>query len=152
MLGRDSALIKLAQGAFVSPARLETIFEESPIIERAFVHAESQWHNIAGLFVLDLYCILMHVPCIFWNVATFCKREDASDEQVRQEIDRLHSKHQLKAFEYVRNCLFYSCKKICFQKKILTKKKIFSQIELLSIMMKQHGKGIIYSTFLISKF
>ena len=91
LLGRNSALIKLSQGAFVNPARLETIFEESPLIAKAFVFGHDRMANVA---------------------AAFCLTQNITNAKLKSELTRLAESHQLKAFEVPQKFVIESNEKV----------------------------------------
>lgn len=112
IIDRRKNLLKLAQGEYVSPERLEGIYQSAcPYLAQAFVHGDSVQTHLVGIFGIQ--------PDIF---ATFAGRalkksflptdieglrEAAKDplvvEAVRKDLDRAGKKHKLAGFERVKN-------------------------------------------------
>lgn len=60
IVDRRGALIKLAQGVFVAPTRIETLLEAEPEIETAFVYGNADMYNVAAVVKMAPGCEHAH--------------------------------------------------------------------------------------------
>ncbi|KAI1920049.1 medium-chain fatty acid-CoA ligase faa2 [Ophidiomyces ophidiicola] len=112
IIDRRKNLLKLAQGEYVSPERIEGIYQSAcPYLAQSFVHGDSVQTHLVAIFGIQ--------PDIFATFAgkvlkkTFdatdmdALREAAKDpkvlDTVRKDLDRAGKKHKLSGFERVKN-------------------------------------------------
>eukprot|EP01094_Clydonella_sp_ATCC50884_P021250 TRINITY_DN4640_c0_g1_i5.p1 TRINITY_DN4640_c0_g1~~TRINITY_DN4640_c0_g1_i5.p1 ORF type:complete len:1127 (-),score=174.11 TRINITY_DN4640_c0_g1_i5:165-3545(-) len=114
IIDRKKNLFKLAQGHFISPEKLETIFIGSPLVEQAFIPCDTLASSICAVLVVNLDAIKeqlktsshpSEVECASrleraWEERVFCPEGDVVlYELIRGEIQRLAAENELLPYE-----------------------------------------------------
>ncbi|EFW22865.1 AMP-binding enzyme [Coccidioides posadasii str. Silveira] len=116
IIDRRKNLLKLAQGEYVSPERIEGIYQSAcPYLGQAFVHGDGIQTHLVAIFGIQ--------PDIFASFAgkvlkkTFSPtdldalREASKDpkvlDAVRRDLDRAGKKYKLAGFERVKNLALF---------------------------------------------
>eukprot|EP01130_Rhizamoeba_saxonica_P009140 TRINITY_DN3712_c0_g1_i2.p1 TRINITY_DN3712_c0_g1~~TRINITY_DN3712_c0_g1_i2.p1 ORF type:complete len:836 (-),score=160.06 TRINITY_DN3712_c0_g1_i2:103-2610(-) len=100
LIDRRKNFFKLAQGVFVAPQKLETIFVGSNYIHHIFIHGNSYENSLVAIVVPSEYCDI-------WKQEYVQNNEDATEESIDIEIKnailfdilRLGRISELKSFE-----------------------------------------------------
>jgi len=113
IIDRKKNVLKLSQGEYVSPERLENVYVgASNLVAMAFVHGDSKESSLVGVFGVDPE---QFAPFASKILGTPVAATDApalqaavADARVRkaflQKIDEIGKKHKFNGYERVRNC------------------------------------------------
>lgn len=112
IIDRRKNVLKLAQGEYISPERLEGVFmSELGYLAQAYVHGDSMQTFLVGIFGVspDLFAPfaskVLGRPIAATDLAAI--KEALSDDKIRRavlrDLERVAKKHRLAGYERVRN-------------------------------------------------
>lgn len=64
VIGRRKSVVKLAQGEFVAPERIEDALLASPLVAQLVIHADSQQSSVVGLVVPNRGSLALELGCV----------------------------------------------------------------------------------------
>lgn len=113
IIDRKKNVLKLAQGEYISPERIENVYLGSTaLLQMAYVHGDPQQDCLVAIFGID--------PVTFAPYASKILKRDvsatdyaalkaaANDPKVKQaflkQLDKVGAKHKFNSYEKVRNC------------------------------------------------
>lgn len=114
IIDRKKNVLKLSQGEYISPERIENVFMgSSNLIATAFVHGEPSQSTLVGIFGID--------PATFGPFASKVLKKTVAPEDIEaikvaakdsrvvkaflKHLDNIAKKHKFNGYERVRNCL-----------------------------------------------
>lgn len=114
IIDRKKNVLKLSQGEYISPERLENVFMgSSNLIATAFVHGEPTESTLVGVFGVD--------PATFGPFASKVLKKTVAPEDIEaikvaardprvvkaflKHLDGIAKKHKFNGYERVRNCI-----------------------------------------------
>jgi long-chain acyl-CoA synthetase len=112
IIDRRKNVLKLAQGEYISPERLEGVFmSELGYLAQAYVHGDSMQTFLVGIFGVspDMFAPfaskVLGRPIAATDLGAI--KEALSDEKIRRavlrDLERVAKKHRLAGYERVRN-------------------------------------------------
>ncbi|KAI2471820.1 acetyl-CoA synthetase-like protein [Annulohypoxylon bovei var. microspora] len=114
IIDRKKNVLKLSQGEYISPERIENVFMgNSPLIAAAFVHGEPSQSTLVGIFGID--------PAHFGPFASKVLKKTVAPEDIEgiraaaqdprvvkafvKHLEEIAKKYKFNGYERVRNCL-----------------------------------------------
>jgi long-chain acyl-CoA synthetase len=113
IIDRKKNVLKLSQGEYVSPERIENVYLGSTgLVSTAFVHGDSKESNLVAIFGIDPEKFAPFAARVLKRTITAADREAlkqaANDPRVRKAflatLDKIGKSHKFNSFERVRNC------------------------------------------------
>jgi len=112
IVDRKKNVLKLAQGEYISPERIENVFMgNTPVVNSAYVHGDPQQSSLVAIFGIDPENFAPFASKVLGQ--TVAQTDDAAlraaakDLKVRkaflQVLDTIARKHKFNSFEKVRN-------------------------------------------------
>ncbi|XP_054459810.1 long-chain-fatty-acid--CoA ligase 1a isoform X1 [Anoplopoma fimbria] len=108
IIDRKKNIFKLAQGEYVAPEKIETVYSLSDPVCQVFVYGESLKACLVGIVVPDpdLLPIWIKKKGIEGSYSELCKNEDVKNA-ILEDIQRLGKEAGLKSFEQVRDIVLH---------------------------------------------
>lgn len=113
IIDRKKNVLKLAQGEYISPERIENVYMGStPIIQTAYVHGDPKESTLVGVFGIDPDQFAPYASKILKRTVSATDRPElkaaANDPKVRKafikQLDDFGKRHKFNSYERVRNC------------------------------------------------
>ncbi|KAF3765824.1 acetyl-CoA synthetase-like protein [Cryphonectria parasitica EP155] len=113
IIDRKKNVLKLAQGEYISPERIENVYlGSSSIIQMAYVHGEPSKDCLVAIFGIDPETFAPYASKILKKSVPAADhaalKAAANDPQVRKaflkQLDDIGRKHKFNSYERVRNC------------------------------------------------
>uniref|UniRef100_A0A3P8UX74 Long-chain-fatty-acid--CoA ligase n=1 Tax=Cynoglossus semilaevis TaxID=244447 RepID=A0A3P8UX74_CYNSE len=109
IIDRKKHIFKLAQGEYVAPEKIETIYSRSEAVAQIFIHGDSLQACLVGIVVTDpdFLPIWAKSKGIEGSYSELCKKKEVKDA-ILQELLQLGKDAGLKTFEQVRDIALHS--------------------------------------------
>ncbi|KAI1418211.1 acetyl-CoA synthetase-like protein [Hypoxylon sp. FL1857] len=114
IIDRKKNVLKLSQGEYISPERIENVFMgNSNLIAAAFVHGEPSQSTLVGIFGVDPVnfgpfaskILKKNVPSDDIDAIRAAAKDPRVVKAVLKQLDDIAKKHKFNGYERVRNCL-----------------------------------------------
>ncbi|KAI5863411.1 acetyl-CoA synthetase-like protein [Durotheca rogersii] len=114
IIDRKKNVLKLSQGEYISPERIENVYMgSSNLIATAFVHGEPSQSTLVGVFGVDPVTFAPFVSKILKKTVApddieaikAAARESQVIKSFIKHLDGIGKKHKFNGYERVRNCL-----------------------------------------------
>uniref|UniRef100_A0A8C2XBC6 Long-chain-fatty-acid--CoA ligase n=1 Tax=Cyclopterus lumpus TaxID=8103 RepID=A0A8C2XBC6_CYCLU len=104
LIDRKKHIFKLAQGEYIAPEKIETVYSLSDPVAQVFVHGESLKACLVGIIVPDPDFLLIWIKKkgIEGSYSELCQNEDVKNA-ILEDMLRLGKDAGLKSFEQVRD-------------------------------------------------
>ncbi|KAL2117050.1 hypothetical protein VTJ04DRAFT_9218 [Mycothermus thermophilus] len=115
IIDRKKNVLKLAQGEYISPERIENVYMGSTnLIAMAFVHGEPKESSLVAIFGVDPVQFAPYASKILKRAVPADDKETlraaANDPRVKADflrlLDKIGTSHKFNSFEKVKNCYF----------------------------------------------
>ncbi|EOO00002.1 putative amp-binding enzyme protein [Phaeoacremonium minimum UCRPA7] len=115
IIDRKKNVLKLAQGEYISPERIENVYMgSSNVITMAYVHGDPKQSTLVAIFGIDPVHFAPYASKILKKTISPDDKEAlkvaANDPRVRQaylkQLDDIGKRHKFNSYERVRNCYF----------------------------------------------
>ncbi|KAL1843008.1 hypothetical protein VTJ49DRAFT_3485 [Mycothermus thermophilus] len=115
IIDRKKNVLKLAQGEYISPERIENVYLGSTnLIAMAFVHGEPKESSLVAVFGIDPVTFAPYASKILKKSVPADDKEAlrtaANDPRVKADflrlLDKIGTSHKFNSFEKVKNCYF----------------------------------------------
>lgn len=112
IIDRKKNVLKLAQGEYISPERIENVYMGStPIIQTAYVHGDPKESTLVAIFGIDPELFAPYASKILKRTVSATDRAElkaaANDPKVRKafvkQLDEFGKRHKFNSYERVRN-------------------------------------------------
>jgi long-chain acyl-CoA synthetase len=113
IIDRKKNVLKLAQGEYISPERIENVYMGSTnLISMAFVHGDPKESCLVAVFGVDPVTFAPYASKILKRAVPAedkeAVRQAANDPRVKgaflKLLDQIGKKHKFNSFEKVKNC------------------------------------------------
>lgn len=113
IIDRKKNVLKLAQGEYISPERIENVYLGSTsLIQMAFVHGDPKQDSLVAIFGVDPETFAPYASKILKRQVSATDRvaikAAANDPRVKKvflkQLDEVGRKHKFNSYEKVRNC------------------------------------------------
>lgn len=106
------SIFKLAQGEYVAPEKLESVFNQHPLVAQVFVHGDSLQSTLVAIIVVGEAPLKNHAESLLPHLKHLTPQELVRSDEVKKDLlkslQAFGKAHDLKGFENIKNIFLES--------------------------------------------